>query len=64
MGGSSSREPDHATFKEAAVPDDDWPYVWCIRDPDVLDWKRGLSSDQVQVQSYQRLSIHQLSSFI
>ena len=24
-----------------------WPYIWAIRSPEVLDWKRGLSESQI-----------------
>jgi hypothetical protein len=24
---------------------EDWPWVWAIRDPEVLDWRRGLSEE-------------------
>lgn len=25
-----------------------WPYVWAMRDPECLDWKRGLTEEEIQ----------------
>ena len=29
------------------IKKEDWPYLWAIRDPDVLDWKAGLSAEDI-----------------
>ena len=29
------------------LPRGDYPYLWAIRDPNVLDWKNGISSEDV-----------------
>mmetsp|Transcript_15574 Transcript_15574/g.31093 ORF Transcript_15574/g.31093 Transcript_15574/m.31093 type:complete len:267 (+) Transcript_15574:178-978(+) len=38
---------------------EDWPWVWAIRDTSLLDWKQGLSDDEIQVQAkrQQRLPV-------
>eukprot|EP00980_Cylindrotheca_fusiformis_P004917 scaffold1049_cov108-Cylindrotheca_fusiformis.AAC.2 len=28
--------------------DEDWPWVWAIRDPECLDWKKGLSETEIR----------------
>lgn len=30
---------------------EDWPWIWGIRDPQYLDWKCGLSDEEIQVQA-------------
>lgn len=30
---------------------EDWPWLWGIRDPECLDWKKGLSEDEIQANS-------------
>eukprot|EP00569_Conticribra_weissflogii_P016601 CAMPEP_0171393248 /NCGR_PEP_ID=MMETSP0880-20121228/2543_1 /TAXON_ID=67004 /ORGANISM="Thalassiosira weissflogii, Strain CCMP1336" /LENGTH=154 /DNA_ID=CAMNT_0011906363 /DNA_START=70 /DNA_END=531 /DNA_ORIENTATION=+ len=38
---------------------EDWPWVWAIRDTSLLDWKQGLSDDEIQVRAkrQQRLPV-------
>lgn len=36
---------------------EDWPWVWGIRDPEYLDWKLGLSDDEVQAQALRQLDL-------
>ena len=24
-----------------------WPWIWAIRDPEILDWKIGLNQDEI-----------------
>lgn len=35
----------------AKCSEDLWPYVWAIRDPECLDWKRGLTDEEIEVLS-------------
>jgi protein-tyrosine phosphatase len=47
--GSADCEADRATSEGSsgavAPPADDYPYLWAIRSPEVLDWKKTVSSD-------------------
>ena len=29
----------------------DWPWVWAIRDPEFLDWKQGLSNKEIEAEA-------------
>jgi Dual specificity phosphatase, catalytic domain len=51
MGVSQSlrHEGDEASdrFKRYEYQPEDWPWVWAIRDPEVLDWRPGLSPEAI-----------------
>mmetsp|Transcript_50818 Transcript_50818/g.145880 ORF Transcript_50818/g.145880 Transcript_50818/m.145880 type:complete len:248 (-) Transcript_50818:187-930(-) len=55
MGISHSAHSDGtaatAAAAGAASPSEDWPWVWAIQDCEVLDWRPGLSPDEVVAQS-------------
>ena len=42
MGGETSSTSTECT-------ESIWPYVWAIREPECLDWKTGLNSEEIQV---------------
>ena len=44
---SSSLKDDRAA---QAMNPEDWPWVWALRDTSVLDWKRGLTDNEIQAQ--------------
>jgi protein-tyrosine phosphatase len=37
-----------ATRRGCEAQAEDWPFVWAVLDGSVLDWKKGLSSDEIQ----------------
>ena len=41
MGQAKSKDSTQLTA------DADWPYVWALRDPSVLDWKQGLADEEI-----------------
>ena len=45
-GGSGGTAEDAAA--QATLEEKHWPYVWAIRESEVLDWKRGLEPEQLQ----------------
>lgn len=36
---------------------EDWPWVWGIRDPKYLDWKKNLSNDEIQAQALRQQNL-------
>jgi Dual specificity phosphatase, catalytic domain len=64
MGGSQSLrlKGDEVSdrFKRYEYQPEDWPWVWAIRDPKVLDWRPGLSPEAIlDRQNYQdNLPVH------
>ena len=38
-------KPTSAALTRADPSEEYWPWVWAIRDPEQLDWKRGLEDD-------------------
>ncbi len=49
MGAKQSKDDrsklQPSRYESAA---EDWPWVWAIRDTSLLDWKQGLSDDEIQ----------------
>ena len=49
MGSDFSSESAGA---QDTCPENNWPYVWAIRDPEILDWKqsgRGTSLTKAEI---------------
>ena len=44
---SPSNNNNHRSASRYDSIDEDWPWVWGIREPKLLDWKIGLSDDQI-----------------
>lgn len=36
---------------------EDWPWIWGIREAKFLDWKQGLSDDEIQAQSLRQMEM-------
>jgi len=56
MGQSTSKvtyKKDKYTYNEAT----DWPYVWALRDGSVLDWRVGLSDDEILARQTQQADL-------
>jgi predicted protein tyrosine phosphatase len=48
MGAKQSTTETSPSFESLH---EDWPWVWGIRDASFLDWKQGLSDDEIQAQA-------------
>ena len=55
MGSKQSKNQGSPPMYEC-IPED-WPWVWAISNPEHLDWKRGLTGDQIQDQSMQQSNL-------
>mmetsp|Transcript_6901 Transcript_6901/g.15726 ORF Transcript_6901/g.15726 Transcript_6901/m.15726 type:complete len:261 (-) Transcript_6901:24-806(-) len=56
MGNRGSTQPVSA--EAVAEEDPDWPWVWAIRDVEVLDWRIGLDREQIgEVNRQQQLPV-------
>ena len=52
MGSNQSRQKQNQEEYPLPVTDlEDWPWVWGIRDPEILDWKKGLTPDEITEQA-------------
>ncbi|CAJ1961469.1 unnamed protein product [Cylindrotheca closterium] len=45
MGAAKSKEQDLTPYE---FVQEDWPWLWAIWEPENLDWKIGLSDDEIQ----------------
>ena len=57
MGLKSSRPGRAAAPSATAFAAEDWPWVWAIRNPEILDWKRGLSKEAIQSRALQQQNL-------
>jgi len=56
MGSKQSKDDDNDVCSSFEInPEEDWPWVWAIRDASYLDWKLGFaSSEDIQIRALQQ----------
>lgn len=54
----SSTEPSSQSSNFGSVQEEElWPYLWAMRDPSCLDWKRGLTDEDIQSYSLRQINL-------
>lgn len=54
MGAKIPRTKPPSSFDSI---EEDWPWVWGMRDPECLDWKQGLSDDEIQSEALRQQNL-------